>query len=809
MDVFSRGRRGRAENGKRGLTRPHSDWTLSKLASGWGTGDDDTEEDEGPRSPRHGRTRTNPEPGDFGAMRDPPGGDAIESRGRRPGNSYSALPGHPQHAQYAAVALPPQLQGLPPPTGFIPQTYQQPALEHTQPPPPTDTRPSSPRSRGERSTLQQKQPSETFSKDEKKFFVPQSSGNPYARAPSQRPPPALSDIDASLIAAVEARNLSRVKDALSRGARPSARKWVRFSCRVYRDWEVRPGGNVVTRDLGELRHDVTLGESALACAIMCGHVEIVQALLQGGADANDPVEWQIYHAHSPWTHDDWTRKRCAGSVSYNSALAFAVNAGRVLSSDGLPIPDWQRDLDGGHIRVNKKGGVVRLLDPQWSTERCDELRMRVSAEVVRVLVRKGGLVTDRVIDAARRLQRRDVLEALGLSQAQGQVAAPRSVTVQPSGSTVLQARAAGAASSYQSLQLRPNSVVTAPGSVRDSHVYPLTPSSSGMGSAVLGSAGVGSGALGMSSFPPPSSRRDSRFLPGTPSSLPPVSLPLTNGAAQYPSLVASTAHSSIASGQLGGRDGQGRSLTSPQPSSGQLNTTRADGHTFPPTPPSSSSLTSPNVAQHVSGHGNTTPHPHVAPPGRSTPTTSHSTTPVPSRSSPHPPHPGISRASPSPSAHELSHPSFASSGPGQLVRQLEETRAHASELERRMAAMERDFAIRLSQVEKERDDWRGRCVRTETELASIVETRKAAPAAAPERPPERPPQTQSKRMGRPLSSLFGGGAGLAPPESRRRDRSVSSGDQSGHAKRDGSSGQPGVGKRAGYEGEEPGVQMVW
>ncbi|KAJ3338554.1 hypothetical protein HDU93_009402 [Gonapodya sp. JEL0774] len=249
------------------------------------------------------------------------------------------------------------------------------------------------------------------------YFVPVSSPNPYSRQPSRPAPPQPTDQDAALIAAVESRSILRVRDALSKGAKPSARKWVKFSCRVFRDWE-RKDGRVVTKDLGELRHDVALGESALALAIMVGQADIAEALLDaGGPDlVHDPVEWTLWAYHLPWTHDDWTRKRVACTFTFNSALSFALGAGRVTSADGLPLLDWQRDLDHAHtLRVNKKGGVVRLVDPQWSSERCDEVTVRPSAEVVRLIVKRGGLVTERVADAAKRLARRDILQALGMN----------------------------------------------------------------------------------------------------------------------------------------------------------------------------------------------------------------------------------------------------------------------------------------------------------------------------------------------------------------------------------------------------------
>ncbi|KAJ3343757.1 hypothetical protein HDU93_006669 [Gonapodya sp. JEL0774] len=209
--------------------------------------------------------------------------------------------------------------------------------------------------------------------------------------------------ESTLIDAVESGNVQLVRQLLSEGTSPNARKISVLTVNTGR-WD---------RNSGPPRTDSSDGESALALAIVAGNFELVKALLEFKADPNMAISWQL-SGLDPWTADSWNRSRWAINWLYPSSLSFAVGRlGRVTNSDGKTVSNWQSDAENAlRLRVNKRGSCPKIVNPSLNADRLVEITFTPKIEIVSLLLRYGGKVSDELLDAARTLKDRKFYELL-------------------------------------------------------------------------------------------------------------------------------------------------------------------------------------------------------------------------------------------------------------------------------------------------------------------------------------------------------------------------------------------------------------
>ncbi|KAJ3338678.1 hypothetical protein HDU93_009162 [Gonapodya sp. JEL0774] len=204
-----------------------------------------------------------------------------------------------------------------------------------------------------------------------------------------------------LIEAVENGQAQRVRQLLSEGANPNARKRVTLTCKIGRETET----------------DSVECESALALGILHAHEEVVKALLDGGADPNGACEWKTSNC-SNWmgllNADSWTdlSKRWVGSYLFPSPLTLAVaRGGKWMNWDGStsnPAPDSDNKL-----AINLKGGSVQLRQPRVYQDACiSPFALQPSLPILQVLLSHGAAVTQRELDAACKWPDQLFLQAL-------------------------------------------------------------------------------------------------------------------------------------------------------------------------------------------------------------------------------------------------------------------------------------------------------------------------------------------------------------------------------------------------------------
>ncbi|KAJ3337089.1 hypothetical protein HDU93_001662 [Gonapodya sp. JEL0774] len=161
--------------------------------------------------------------------------------------------------------------------------------------------------------------------------------------------------DADLIEAVETGSLALVKKALAESADPNARKRITLTVTLDKNRS------------GQTKTDTVLAESVIAIAVIHASPEIVETLLQAGADASRPVEWSRTWAPSQyWSGGNWSG-RWQAIRTFRSALALALTNGTLL--------------------MNKKGGHVRIDTPLADSDAFVRVTHQPRLDVVAVLLR--------------------------------------------------------------------------------------------------------------------------------------------------------------------------------------------------------------------------------------------------------------------------------------------------------------------------------------------------------------------------------------------------------------------------------------
>ncbi|KXS12346.1 hypothetical protein M427DRAFT_59670 [Gonapodya prolifera JEL478] len=208
--------------------------------------------------------------------------------------------------------------------------------------------------------------------------------------------------DSLLIMAVEEGLPDEVTLALKSGANPNARKRVVLGCTI---WE---GSKTIKKLFGkgqeeqgmgpcETKFCDILGESALALAILHDSKEIIELLLDAGANPNASISWKLARSRAVWTTTTWRWTIQEGNwdiqYTFTSAVELALGSAQVVDMKGNPLVPVQDMAGRGNLWVNKPGGVVQLLNPSGKGSTFSELTMIPNTEIVELLIARGARPT--------------------------------------------------------------------------------------------------------------------------------------------------------------------------------------------------------------------------------------------------------------------------------------------------------------------------------------------------------------------------------------------------------------------------------
>ncbi|KAJ3339386.1 hypothetical protein HDU93_008294 [Gonapodya sp. JEL0774] len=201
-------------------------------------------------------------------------------------------------------------------------------------------------------------------------------------------------MDGKLIDAIEVGRLDLVESLLKDGANANARKKLTLLALVHNNNSVSDKAgptkwvtNKLTRSPSgghESCSDSVDVESALGLAVRDCRVDIAQALIKAGADANTAVEWRIAATHrvGNWSREKWANRY--RFMSFNSSLELA--------------------LQTGPMQFNKSGSQIILDNPISSDAVAESYTLTPNLEMVRLLVVAGKAhITKRVLEFSRLL----------------------------------------------------------------------------------------------------------------------------------------------------------------------------------------------------------------------------------------------------------------------------------------------------------------------------------------------------------------------------------------------------------------------
>ncbi|KAJ3338847.1 hypothetical protein HDU93_008982 [Gonapodya sp. JEL0774] len=219
-----------------------------------------------------------------------------------------------------------------------------------------------------------------------------------------------------LIQAIEDGKIDLMQRALDDGADPNARKRVHLTIPVVVDTIVLKKGGLFSKkrqeEVMESYQDSHSGESALGIAVLSGRADVVQLLLDAGANPNVHVEWRIAGWGGEWTKERYDRERWSLRVDFPSPLALALANGRTL-------------------KINKRGGEVKIVNPLSMSQSSDVMELRSSIEVVRVLLEGGAMVTTAMLEAARAIKDKIFIQTIEEHLASGGGGPPQTNPVPP------------------------------------------------------------------------------------------------------------------------------------------------------------------------------------------------------------------------------------------------------------------------------------------------------------------------------------------------------------------------------------------
>ncbi|KXS21283.1 carbohydrate-binding module family 1 protein [Gonapodya prolifera JEL478] len=225
------------------------------------------------------------------------------------------------------------------------------------------------------------------------------------RPPSQLTPDFICNMadnqDADLFAAVEGGDTVRVLEILSNGGNARARKKVTMLLDVKVDRKLVRRNRIRDddyEDILETRTDTADCETLLAVAILRCQPQIVEALLEHGADPNAGVSWRIARNEAtPWPIESWNA-RWVKTIWFPNAVALAVAVGgKMTNSQGTTVPRPGAD---GKVEISPKGATVIVEQKKdtyvspWLTS----IKMEQHVGVVRSLMARGATVPPSVLD---------------------------------------------------------------------------------------------------------------------------------------------------------------------------------------------------------------------------------------------------------------------------------------------------------------------------------------------------------------------------------------------------------------------------
>ncbi|KXS16872.1 hypothetical protein M427DRAFT_30973 [Gonapodya prolifera JEL478] len=235
------------------------------------------------------------------------------------------------------------------------------------------------------------------------------------------------DACAKLIEAIEAGDTRMAAAAISAGADPNTRKRFILGCIVHEGskWTTSffGSGGPKEKPVGGFapRNVQAVGESALAVAILRNNPQLVQLLLDNGADPNLPIEWKIIRGRAVWSEPIWnTVVEGAGTwdtlYHFGSALELAIGEGVTRDPHGetrLEAKGTAREL-----WINMPGILNMMSDPGTHGANKDKPTFKAidftpNLEIVDILLRHGARVTPAVRPALEKVaQNRDLLRKL-------------------------------------------------------------------------------------------------------------------------------------------------------------------------------------------------------------------------------------------------------------------------------------------------------------------------------------------------------------------------------------------------------------
>ncbi|KAJ3337644.1 hypothetical protein HDU93_000722 [Gonapodya sp. JEL0774] len=183
--------------------------------------------------------------------------------------------------------------------------------------------------------------------------------------------PALNDSeakDASLIDAVECNDVDKVRQLLRGGASPNARKRIALLGAIER----------------EVMLDTRTCESALALAVIHGLIDVVVALVDGGADVKESVAWSVPNSENYWTSSSWEGR---WTIHYTFPNVLYLAVGRRGTQQRYHRYGSKPSDAYYNLSFNDKGGYITRVNPE--PRKRSSLELQGNLDIIKFLLAHG------------------------------------------------------------------------------------------------------------------------------------------------------------------------------------------------------------------------------------------------------------------------------------------------------------------------------------------------------------------------------------------------------------------------------------